>query len=100
MAMNGFTEPRASGASEQPGQGEQILTWGASQAMLPLVGRIAADIVAHNARLARLQPELERLDRQRRVLSWPQRSRRYALQDEIASVDSALQENLAELSGL
>jgi hypothetical protein len=98
--MNGFTEPRASGASEQPGQGEQILTWGASQAMLPLVGRIVADIVGHTARLMQLQPELERLDRQRRELTWPQRSRRYAIQDELVVLDRALQENLGELTGL
>jgi hypothetical protein len=98
--MNGFTEPRASDASEQPGQGEQILTWGASQAMLPLVGRIASDVMAHHARLMHLQPELERLDRQRRVLSWPQRSRRYAIHDELGLLDRALQENLAELTGL
>lgn len=98
--MNGFTEPRASGASEQPGQGEQILTWGASQAMLPLVGRIVADIVAHHVRLMQLQPELQRLDQQRRILTWPQRSRRYAIQDELVSLDRALQENLAELTVL
>src|SRR5271156_1863788 len=100
MVMNGFTEPRASGASEQPGQGEQILTWGASQAMLPLVGRIAEDLVRHHSRQAQLQPELERLDRQRRVLSWPQRARRYAIQDELVVLESGLQETLAELAGL
>ncbi len=98
--MKGFTEPRASGASEQPGQGEQILTWGASQAMLPLVGRIASDIVTQHARLMQLQPELEKLDRQRRELTWPQRARRYTIHDELVILDRTLQEHLAELTSL
>jgi hypothetical protein len=98
--MNGFTEPRASGASEQPGPGDQILTWGASQAMLPLVGLIAADIVANHQRQTQLQPELNRLERRRRSLNWPERSRRYSIQDELVVLGQELQGHLAELTGL
>ncbi len=98
--MNGFTEPRASGASERPGTGDQILTWGASQAMLPLVGRIAADIIRLHRRVAELRPEYERLERQRRLLDWKGRSRRYAIQDELKSLDRTLQETVAELTNL
>ena len=43
--MSGFTEKRASDASEQPGGEPVVLTWGAAGAMLPLVERIAADVV-------------------------------------------------------
>src|SRR5437016_202358 len=100
MVMNGFTEPRASGASEQPGQGDQILTWGASQAMLPLVGRITADIVASHQRHTQLQPELARLERRKHKLSWPERSRRYSIQDELIVLGREMQGHLAELSGL
>ena len=64
--MNGFTENRASGASERPGRDDRVLTWGASHAMLPLVARIARDVVRYHQRLATLQPERARLDRDRR----------------------------------
>jgi hypothetical protein len=97
--MNGFTERRASGA-ERPGSSDRVLTWGASQAMLPLAGRIAADIVRHEEHRARLQPEMARLDRLRNTLDWPGRSRRYQLQEEIASVEADLRQALAELETL
>jgi hypothetical protein len=98
--MNGFTENRAPGASERPGPNERVLTWGASLAMLPLVGRIARDIVSHHARLARLQPEQDRLDRRRHTLSWPERSRRYQLQEEIHVIDTELRAARSELDTL
>src|SRR4051794_37511479 len=98
--MNGSTENRAPGAPERPGPNDLILTWGASQAMLPLVGRIAADIAGHHARLARLQPEQARLDRRRHTLAWPERSRRYQVQEEIATLEGELAAAVAELEGL
>jgi hypothetical protein len=97
--MNGFTERRAPG-TERPGQNDRVLTWGASHAMLPLVGRIAADVVRHQQRLARLQPERARLDRQRQTLDWPGRARRYQLQEEIAAAEADLRQTQAELEGL
>jgi hypothetical protein len=68
--------------------------------MLPLVGRIAADVVHHRGRLAALQPEQARLERNRKNLTWPERSRRYRIQDEIAALEKELQEALAELGSL
>ena len=98
--MNGFTENRAPGASERPGRDERVLTWGASRAMLPLVGRIAADIVRHHDRLARLRPEQETLEERRRTLAWPERARRYQLQEEIASAEAELRKAVTELEAL
>lgn len=98
--MNGFTEPRASDASEQPGAGDQIMTWGASKAMLPLVGHIVGDIVENHRRHARLQPELSRLERRKRTLTWPERSRRYTIQDELVRLGQEMQGHLTELSSL
>jgi hypothetical protein len=98
--MNGFTEPRASGASERPGQGDLVLTWDSSHAMLPLVGRIASDIVAQHERLAKLQPEQARLERNRRTLDWAGRSRRYQIQEELIALDKGLAEAVGELAGL
>jgi hypothetical protein len=98
--MNGFTENRAPGASERPGRDEQVFTWGAGQAMLPLVARIAADIVGHHERLALLQPEQARLERSRYTLAWPDRSRRYHLHEEITAVEGELRSACAELERL
>ena len=98
--MNGYTENRAPGAYERPGPHDLVLTWGASHAMLPLVGRIVADIIDGHERLALLRPEQERLDRQRQTLAWPERSRRYQVQEELASVEKELRQAYTELEGL
>jgi hypothetical protein len=68
--------------------------------MLPLVGRIAADVVRHHDRLARLRPERIVLDSRRRSLDWPERSRRYELDEEIAAAERELAQARAELDGL
>jgi hypothetical protein len=98
--MNGFTENRAPGAFERPGPNDLVLTWGASHAMLPLVGRIVADLMHVQARLAWLRPEKEKLDRQRVTLAWPERSRRYQVQEELAVVEQELRTANAELEAL
>src|SRR6516164_5213106 len=98
--MNGYTENRASGAYERPGPHDLVLTWGACHAMLPLVGRIVADVMRGHEQLAQLRPEQERLDRQRHTLAWPERSRRYQVQEEIAAVEKDLRKVYAELEGL
>src|SRR5438105_2462803 len=98
--MSGFTENRVPGASERPGPNDLVLTWDTSHAMVPLVGRIAADVVRHHTRLARIRPERDRLDRERRTLDWAGRSRRYQLQEEAVAVESELHDALAELEVL
>jgi hypothetical protein len=98
--MSGFTENRASGASERSGGDAVVLTWGAAGAMLPLVGRIAADAVRLHDRLAQLRPEKDRLDRMRRTLAWPDRARRYQLQEETDAILKELQNATAELDVL
>jgi hypothetical protein len=98
--MNGSTENRASGASEQFGGNDSVLTWLAASRRLPLVQRIVADVLACHRRLARLHPEKGRLDRRRRSLAWPERARRYQLEEEISGAEGHLREALAELDGL
>jgi len=97
---SGFIENRASGASEQSGPQDRVLTWHASQAMLPLVGLIAQDVMHHHERLSRMTPEFARLEKNRRLLNWPQRSRRYQLEEEIAATQSELRTAVAELDKL
>src|SRR5579884_4152569 len=98
--MNGFTGNRAQGSAGRPGSHERALTWNASAAMLPLVGRIAQDVVRLQGRLAQLRPEQARLEDNRRELDWPQRARRYELQEEVARVEAELHQAEAELEAL
>jgi hypothetical protein len=98
--MNGFTENRAHGASEMPGRNDRMMTWGATHAMLPLVERIVADLVDHHQRLSLLQLEQQELDRQRRALAWPERSRRYEIQEERTVLERELRAICAELDSL
>jgi hypothetical protein len=98
--MNGSTENRTSGASEQGGDRDVVLTWTTSHRMLPLVQRIIGDILCHRQSLNRLLPEKARLDKQRRALAWPERARRYQLQEEVAVLELNLVEELAELEVL
>jgi len=98
--MNGSTENRASEASKKGGNHDRILTWVAANRMLPLVQRIVGDVLACQQRLATMQPEKERLDRHRRDLSWPDRARRYQLDDEIAGDERTLRAAYGELDGL
>jgi hypothetical protein len=98
--MSGFTGRRASGASEQSGAEEAIFTWGKSNAMLPLVSRIAEDILSQQEKLSALYAEREKLDRTRHQLAWPQRARRYQVSEEITTTENSLREVLTELDVL
>jgi hypothetical protein len=98
--MNGSTENRAPGASEKPGRRETTLNLATARRMLPLVQRIVNDILVNQEQLARLMPEQNRLDRQRRQLTWPERARRYQVREEVALTERHLEEALAELAGL
>lgn len=98
--MSGFTGRRASGASEQSGAEVLILTWEQSSAMLPLVSRIAEDILSYQQQLSVLYAEREKLDQARRQLAWPQRSRRYQVNEEIAATENSLRDVLTELDFL
>ncbi len=98
--MSGFIENRASEASERSGPQDRVLTWQASRAMLPLVGQIAQDVMQHHERLCRLQPEFDHLERNRRTLSWPARSRRYQLEEEMIDLQKELRSTMTELDAL
>src|SRR5262245_38077056 len=93
-------EKRASGASERSGQPDKVLTWHACCAMLPLVDRIAQDIVKQHERLSQLRSELTALEKNRRQLNWPQRSRRYQLDDDVVAAECDVKAVVGELEGL
>ncbi len=98
--MNGSKENRAHGASEKPGRRGLVLDLTTAHNMLPLVERVSRDIVEDQGRLAVLVPEAQQLERQRRDLSWPERARRYQLQEELSATEKHLQETMAELTAL
>ncbi len=98
--MSGSHETRASEAFEKRGSHDRVLTWVAANRMLPLVQRVVAEVLDCQQRLALMHPEKERLDRHRHDLSWPERSRRYQLDEEITAGERALRAACTELDGL
>ncbi len=98
--MSGSKGYRASDASNKSEGRDAMLNLKTVQRMLPLVQKIVADLLLQQRSVDRLQPEAERLERQRRNLDWDARQRRYQLQDELASAERGLQHAGEELSGL
>lgn len=98
--MSGSKGFRTPDASDKPERGETNLSLKTVQRMLPLVQRIADDILANQRTLGRLQPQEEALDRHKRELTWPERQRRYQIQDDLAQADHRLQDSLTELREL
>ncbi|HMF18719.1 MAG TPA: DUF2203 family protein [Gemmataceae bacterium] len=98
--MNGSRGNKAFDASEKPDRGEVFLSLGTAQRMLPLVQRIVEDILTNQKTLDSLTPEQERLCRKRRQLAWPERQRRYGIQEEITRAERNLEEAHEEMQVL
>jgi hypothetical protein len=98
--MNSPTGNAAPNAFDRPGRRDAILSLTTSRGMLPLVQRIVQDILAAQEDLARLEPELHQLDREKRSLDWPARCRRYRLREQATLGGQNLHEAVAELEGL
>jgi hypothetical protein len=98
--MNGSTENRAGNAPEKSAGRQLVLNLGTARKMVPLVAHIVGDILDLRQRLAVLEPEQARLDRQRHSLAWPARSRRYQVREEIAAVEARLGATREELDKL
>jgi hypothetical protein len=96
--MSGPTEFRTSESSEK--SRPVAFTWSVAARMLPLIERIVSEILTRRRCLAGMYPEKARLDRRRRDLTWPDRSRRYQLQEEIATEEQNLTSARAELEFL
>jgi hypothetical protein len=96
--MSGSKENATSGAPDK--RGEVILNLSTVQRMLPLVEKIVQDILASQKSVEVLTPEQDRLSRQKRTLDWPQRQRRYQIDDELQAHDRQFQDAVLELQGL
>lgn len=95
-----MNSPAENIAFDKPERRSTLFSLPTVQRMLPLVRQIVADYQASQRDLARMHPEQEMLERHKRELTWPERSRRYQLQEEIAATERTLGEAQAELEGL
>ena len=98
--MSGSTDNRASSPAENPPDRPKVFDLALARRMLPLVSRIADDLILSQKQLAALLPEMEQLQRQRRTLPWLERSRLYRLREEVAASEQASLLAQAELAGL
>ena len=89
-----------SSASERPERKDVVLTLSTARSMLPLMRLIVGDVLVAQQGIDKLQPEHDRLHRQRFDLTWPERSRRYQVQEELATLEKSLKMALAELEEL
>lgn len=87
-------------APNKSGRQETVLTLTMARQMIPLIQRIIQDILSTREDLNRLIPEQERLEKERRSLNWPERVRRYHLQDDITAVEKQHRQALEELDNL
>ncbi|MGE3806838.1 MAG: DUF2203 family protein [Gemmataceae bacterium] len=98
--MSEFLGDTASSASEKPGRPETAVTLSTARRMLPLVRHIVDEIVQTRQELGKLFPEQGRLHKLRHNLAWPDRERRYQVQDDICQREATSLEALAELESL
>src|SRR5262245_54157957 len=98
-AMNGFPK-RASNPSRSQGREVIILDLPTVRKMLPLVRHVVAELLAIDQQVGPLVREQVVLERNRRTLSWPERQRRYQLQDDVTRLNQQRKEAVAELDGL
>jgi len=91
---------RASNLPRSSARAAVILDLPTVQKMLPLVQRIVGDLLSGEQLTGSALWELEGLDRNRRELDWPERQRRYQLQDEMARAKDRRKELESELRAL
>src|SRR5262245_56943603 len=73
-----------SSASEKPERKDVVLTLSTARNMLGLMRLVIGDVLEAQQGIDRLQPEHDRLFKNRFNLSWPQRSRRYEIEELLA----------------
>lgn len=91
---------RAAGARGKSRRKMQPVDLPTVRRMLPLVQRIVSDLVQDHKELNRYTFEQEGLDRDKRDLTWPERERRYAVQGEVARLQTRLEDEQRELDQL
>jgi hypothetical protein len=98
--MSGSTDNRASSAAENSSGPAKVFDLAIARRMLPLVQLIAEEILQNQQQVALLLPEQKTLDRERRTLAWPERSRRYNLREDITRCEQSILQAQSELESL
>jgi len=97
--MSGYSK-RASNSSKSSSRTEVILDLPTVCKMLPLVQRIVDELMVIEQDHGRLLTEQDSLNRNRQNLSWPERKRRYDIQDDISRAERARRDLVSELEAL
>lgn len=97
--MNGYPK-RASRPSRSQDRSGIVLDLPTVRKMLPLVRHIIAELLEVEQKAGSLLWEQEGLERNRRDLSWPERQRKYSLQDEISRLERRRRDIIAEAKEL
>ena len=97
MSRSSQRTPDSSGRNRRKPSSLDLKT---ARKMLPLVKGILTDIQAFHTRLGELNPEQDRLERNRRALDWNDRDRRYRITEDIRAAESGLSTAVEELDGL
>lgn len=91
---------RASNPSKSSGKTEIILDLPTVCKMLPLVRTVVNDLLELEKQHGNLLTEQESLDHNRLSLSWPERKRRYDIQDDINRTEQTRRSLVGELEAL
>src|SRR5438876_1915376 len=97
--MSGYSK-RATNSSKASKHAEIVLDLPAVCKMLSLVQRVVSDLIEIEQQHSGLLNERDSLDRNRRNLSWPERKRRYDIQDDIDRAERARRDLVGELESL
>ena len=97
MASSPKKGSESMGKSKKPSTQLDLST---ARQMLPLVRSIVSDIVDTKRKLVELSTEHDRLEENRRSLTWESRQRRYAVTDELQQAERNLTTAVGELSQL
>jgi hypothetical protein len=97
--MNGHPK-RASRPSRSQDRAGIVLDLPTVRKMLPLVRHVVADLLDAEKQMGGLVWEQEGLDRNRQTLTWPERQRRYFLQDEVTRLQQRRKNAVGELKVL
>lgn len=98
MSMSKGKNPVRSGSRRK--SRETYFTLVQAEKMLPLVTHIVDDVRARWSKLTEMEKEIEALERRKRELDWPERQRRYQIQDEITKEHKLLKDTALELESL
>lgn len=98
--MSGSFNKRASESAGRPRKRPSPIDLSTARQMLPLVRSIVQDIIGQKRLVDDLTREQQTLDRERRLLNWESRRRRYAVGDDLSRAERNYAQAVGELTQL